>query len=112
MKKYSGYLTFDEQNSDSLAAVLDIAKRRSLDIDLGPSHLEINFTGRDTTGQVVAFLYELSHVIYKIGGEVSCEVVNDFGDNSFEFYKVEEGGLYCQKAEIVRGEIGRVILNL
>lgn len=104
MKEYSAYLTFPAIDQYGVAQIKALAESAALQVDVGETFLEFEYSGRDSSRQVVRFLYELAKLLHDASGEVRCELVNDDGDDEFEFYRINEGRLICQIGKVVRGQ--------
>jgi hypothetical protein len=108
MKEYSAYLTFNDLEATDVEKIKRLAEEYSVQADIGSNYLEFDYVGRDTSRNVVKFFYCLSKVVVDAAGEVACEIVNDDGDNEFEFYSIRNGLLICQVGKIIR-EAGQVV---
>lgn len=104
MKEYSAYLTFPAIDQHGVAQIKALAESAALQVDAGETFLEFEYSGRDSSRQVVRFLYELAKLLHDASGEVRCELVNDDGDDEFEFYRISAGRLICQIGKVVRGQ--------
>lgn len=104
MKEYSAYLTFPAIDQNRVIQIKALAESVALQVDVGETFLEFEYSGRDSSRQVVRFLYELAKLLHHASGEVKCELVNDDGYDDFEFYRISEGRLICQIGRIVRGQ--------
>lgn len=103
MREYSSYLTFNELDSKSLEKIKAASVEFKLGIELGSNFLEFEYSGNDISRNVIKFFYNLARIVGNAKGELICEVINDSGDNEFEFYDIENGELIFQRGEIIRG---------
>jgi hypothetical protein len=103
MKEYSSYLTFKGLDSKSLEKIKSTSVEFKLEIELGSNFLEFEYSGNDISRNVIKFFYNLARIVGNAKGELICEIINDSGDNKFEFYNIENGELICQRGEIIRG---------
>ena len=73
---------------------------------MGQNSIEIEYQGRDTSRVILRTLLELADVLQNANGEVRCQVENEMDDNQprFEFYRIRNGRLLRQFAELTRGE--------
>ena len=104
MKEYSAFLVLKPINDFQIRQIKSIAEKYNLHIDIGDSHLEFEYSGRDSNRFVVKFLRDIAPTIGKAFGEVVCEIINDDRDNDFEFYQIRDGKLLFQPGKIVRGQ--------
>jgi hypothetical protein len=93
---------------DAGSRVRAIASSSGLDVDVGSSHLEFEYQGRDTNRFVERFLARVAEVVRDAEGEIRCESEPD-GDPDFEFYRFEHGNLVRQRGPIVRGPVEIVL---
>ncbi len=104
MREYYGYLTFAEIDQDRIHQVRKLAESAALRIDVGETFLEFEYSGRDSSRQIVRFLYGVAALLLDVLGEVKCELVDDDGEERFEFYSIRGGNLICQRGIVVRGQ--------
>jgi hypothetical protein len=100
--EYSGYLTFTPLPEERLRQIRCLAGQSGLELDVGETWLELEYSGRDTNRKVRHFLKNLAAIIGQAEGEIVCEIASEEGDPTFEFYTVNKAGLYVQKGYIVR----------
>ena len=103
MKEYTAYLIFEGLSKHTLKQLSDLVDKFGFEVDFDENFLEFEYSGRDAPLNVIKFFYELAKVVQSADGELVCELVNDDGDNEFEFYQVQSGQLTCQSGKIVRG---------
>ncbi|WP_017327093.1 hypothetical protein [Synechococcus sp. PCC 7336] len=103
MKDYSAYLILNKIDQSTISLIKGIANRFKLEVDIGENYFEFDYSGRDKNHYVVRFFAELAAIIVDCKGEIICEIINDEGDNSYEFFSIENGELFCQPGEILRG---------
>ena len=99
---YSGYLTFTSLPDEKLQQVRCLTDQSGLEVDVGETWLEFEYSGRDTNIKVRHVLKNLAYIIGQAEGEIACEIASEDGDPTFEFYTVNNQGLYVQKGAIVR----------
>lgn len=104
MKEYSAYLVLKPITDVQIRKIKSISENYNLNIDIGESHLEFEYAGRDSSRFVVKFLRDIAPIVGKAFGEVVCEIINDDRDNDFEFYQIRDGKLLFQTGKIVRGQ--------
>lgn len=104
MKDYSAYFIFSDLSLDALSKISVLSKRYGFEVDYGETFLEFEYSGRDAPLNVVKYFCALAKIVQKAEGELVCEVVNDEGDNEFEFYSIQQGKLVFQPGKIVRGD--------
>jgi hypothetical protein len=102
MKEYSAYLVFRGLNEKALDEVGKLTKDYGFDLDFDSKFLEFEYSGRDAPLKVIKYFYNLAKIVGNAEGELICEVVNDEGDNVFEFYRIENDCLILQRGKIVR----------
>lgn len=100
---YDGYMTFPEVSPALLKEMTALAASFQLDVDLGASWLEFTYSGRDRERRFIAFLKALAPLVGTAEGEVERVAdENDDGNQTLEFYSIEDGKVYCQVGRIVR----------
>ncbi|MCX4028569.1 hypothetical protein H0A36_14555 [Endozoicomonas sp. SM1973] len=104
MKEYSSYLTFDNLSESQLSEISSLTDEYNFEVDFDHKFLEFNYSGRDTSLNVIKYFYKLATIVQNASGELVSEIVNDDGDNEFEFYKIKNGKLFFQSGKIIRGE--------
>ena len=100
--EYSGYLTFTPLPEEQLQQVWCLTDRSGLEVNVGETWLEFEYSGRDTNRKVRHFLRNLAAIIGQAKGEIVCEIASEDSDPTFEFYTVNNQELYVQKGHIVR----------
>ena len=100
---YDAYMTFPEVAPALLKKMTDLAASFHLDVDLDAKSLEFTYSGRDSERRFIAFLKAFAPLVGTADGEVErIADENDDGNQTFEFYSIEDGKLYCQVGRIVR----------
>jgi hypothetical protein len=64
--------------------------------------IEIEYIGRDSSRFIVRTLARLARLIGNADGEVRCQIDGDADELWFEFYRIRDGRLFRQDAEVVR----------
>jgi hypothetical protein len=102
-RAYSGYLVPRRLSESEVQQVIGLGKEYGLDLDVSPTAIDFEFTGRDTNRFVVQLLVRLARLISDAEGEVRCQVSGDANELWFEFYRVRGGKLLRQLGKVVRG---------
>jgi len=102
--EYDAYVTFSEIGEEEVYKIQSIFSGIGVEVDVGPTHLEFTYAGRDRGRKLVRALGEASKFIIDAVGEVLCEPDAGGFDPVFEFYQIESGNLYVQKGRVVRGK--------
>ena len=104
IREYSGYLCFPPLSDEQISTLRKLVdKSVSFIADIGPTFLELSYTGRDSSRFIVNFLKDAAAVVGNAKGEVLCEIDED-GALTFEFYSICSGQLFWQHGHIVRSE--------
>ena len=69
---------------------------------MSPRAIEVEYQGRDTSGIVVRVLLRLARLLGSAEGEVRCELAGDTDRLWFEFFRIRDGRLYRQRAQVTR----------
>lgn len=110
IKKYSGYFTFgpipiNEQNS-----IRKIIESQGLDLDVGGTHVEFLFEGRDLSDRIVRAFAEIAAILGDADGELRCEIEDDEEqDPRFVFYTIAGSRLWSESGRIIRSGIKQEI---
>ncbi|MGS2724933.1 hypothetical protein ACVBEJ_14455 [Porticoccus sp. GXU_MW_L64] len=102
MREYSAYLIFKGVDENRLLKIGALARKSAIEVDFGENFLEFEFSGRDTDKQIVKYCVSLAEILGDAEGEIVCEIINDEGDNEFEFYRIKNNKLIRQLGRIVR----------
>ncbi|MDH3604986.1 MAG: hypothetical protein OEU26_35745, partial [Candidatus Tectomicrobia bacterium] len=100
--EYSGYLTFTPLPDEKLQKARSLTAQSGLEMDVGETWFEFEYSGRDANRKVTDLLSNLASLIGKAEGEIVCEIANEDSDPTFEFYSIKNRGLYVQKGHIIR----------
>jgi hypothetical protein len=87
----------------TLDEVGKLTKDFGYDLDFDSKFLEFEYSGKDVPLKVIKYFYKLAKIVGDAEGGLICELVNDEGDNEFEFYRIENNRLILQRGKIVRG---------
>ena len=98
---YSGYLIFRQLPAEVARQVADLVKEYPA-FDVAERAIDIEYVGRDTSRVILRTLVRLARLIENADGEVRCHVEGDVGELWFEFYRIRDGRLFRQHAEVVR----------
>jgi hypothetical protein len=100
-RRYSGYLVFGDVPNDVSRQLKELTKEVPF-LVMSPRAIEIEYQGRDTNGVVVRALARLARLLGNADGEVRCESAGDTDQLSFEFFRIRDGRLYRQRAQVTR----------
>ena len=100
--EYSASLSLPCLSPDQVRLIQTESARFGLEIDITPSWLSFDYSGRDHARKVVRFLAAIAPTVGDAPGEVECRLASDEGDDAFEYYTIRHGHLYRQRAVIVR----------
>ena len=102
--EYSASLMLPNLNPEAVQQIKQTAQEllSGLAVSVGPSHLEFDYSGRDTRRKIVKFLCRVAPLIGEAKGEVECRLTTDAGETYFEFYTIQHFRLYRQEAKLVR----------
>ncbi len=109
--EYNGYLTFTPLPNEKLQKVRSLTAQSGLEMDVGETWLEFEYSGRDTNRKVFALLSNLALIVGEAEGEIVCEIAKEDGDPTFEFYTIKNRELYVQKGYIVREKSEQKVLQ-
>ena len=98
---YSGYLIVKDLSEDVGQRLADLAKDVP-GFDVSSGAIELEYRGRDKSQIVVRTLLRIARLIRNADGEIRCQVSGDVDQLWFEFYRIREGRLFRQHAEVVR----------
>jgi hypothetical protein len=102
--EYSGYLSYATRSPEQLDAIRERLTRARLSVDLQPGGLEIEYAGRDSGRNLVAALSAIAPLIGDAEGEIVCQIDTSSPTPDYEFYFIQNGRLYRQRAHLVRDE--------
>ena len=100
-RHYSGYLILRSPSTHVLDQLGRLASEYQF-VDVSHAAVEIEYRGRDTDRTVVRGLRRLAQLVQNADGEVRCEISGDTDQLWFEFYRIRDGRLYKQNAEVIR----------
>jgi hypothetical protein len=100
-RSYSGHLIFGQLPAEVARQVADLVKEYPA-FDVAPTAIEVEYIGRDTSGVILRTLVRLARLIENADGGVRCQIEGDGDELWFEFYRIREGRLFRQHAEVVR----------
>lgn len=98
---YSGYLIVRPLPEEVVRQIIDLVKEYPA-FDVTPTAIEIEYTGRDSSRFILRTLVRLARLIENADGEIRCQIDGDADELWFEFYRIREGRLFRQYAEVVR----------
>ena len=73
-----------------------------LTVDAVSKSIEFEYVGRDSNRFVIVFLLRLADLVQDARGEIQCYISGDADDHAFEFYRIQDGKLMRQIADVVR----------
>ena len=103
VREYSAYFIFGGLGQNALDEISELTKNCGFEVDVGQGFLEFDYSGRDSSLNVIKYFYALAKIIQNATGELRCQLVDDSEDNEFEFYRIEGGKLIFQAGKIIRG---------
>jgi hypothetical protein len=110
---YTGYLEFRNLDNAALGQIEAAARENlgDLEIEIGPTHLEFDYSGRDTNRKVVRFLCQIAPLIGEAQGEIECRYFDDNGTSRFEIYTISDHRLYQWAGKILKHHKKEVCLD-
>jgi hypothetical protein len=98
---YDGYLVFEPVSPEVARQLAELGKGIPR-FDVSGNAIELGYRGRDSSRMIVRTLIQLARLVKQADGEVSCQISGDVDELRFEFYRIRDGRLFRQRAEVVR----------
>lgn len=98
---YSGYLIVRDRPEEITRHVADLL----IDcpsFEVTSTAIELEYKGRDSGRAIPRALLRLARLIENADGEVRCQIEGDSDQLRFEFYRIRDGRLFRQPAELIR----------
>lgn len=109
--EYSAFLSLPNLSPEIVEQIQFAARDVLGEIDVTPTALEFDYSGRDASRKIVKFLCRIAPLIGDADGEIECRLNNDDGADVWEFYSIANGRLYRREAKIWKYPKAEVCAN-
>jgi hypothetical protein len=103
---YRGHFCFPNLTSSQTRAIENVLHAASMSKQLRDGCVDFEYLGRDGGRWYLKFLLDFSKIIGKdtlVEGEVEASIDLDNGTATYEFFRIENASLICQKGTVQKG---------